>query len=272
MSGKTEKGLEEVPSKIGIFDKLSVFIEALTQMRGTFQKYSDSDWKVISSKFGVDYTDSFEEFLLALMRTSVSKDCQFEVRDIIEPQEEEFLQKNAVDKLKSELTEKCEKISLLEKENENAKSQLKSELEKTYLKMTKLENDLVRAQSEYQSCRSSIETQLAKQKTTANADLLTSLLPVFDDLQTSMRKENRESTSFVTNMELVVGNLFNALSKKGFSIISVGDDFDISTCEAIAAVAGNADGKIAQVVQNGYVLNNIVLRHAKVIVYSKENE
>jgi len=193
--------------------------------------------------YSINRTDSFEEFLFALLKLPGSKDQQFEVRDIIENPEEQPSQEAVTERLKSELEEKCERI-------------------------VKLEMDVQRAQNEYQNCRNSVQTELAKQKMIANAELLKSLMPVFDEMQTAL--ESKRSENFSNSIELVVGNLFKVLGKNGFSRIDVGSDFDVSTCEAIADVVGGEDGKIAQVVQNGYILNGVILRHAKVTVYVKK--
>ena len=217
----------------------------MARLKEAFQHYSDSDWKSYSYDCGIDKTDSFEEFVLDILKSSRFNQEIEICEDLKEDSEEESPESDALSELKSELKEKSEII-------------------------VKLEEGIKKAQYEYQICRNSMEKELSRQRLTANTDLLRSLIPVFDDIQITF--ENKASDSFADGMEIVINRLFRVLGKNGFFGIELSDYFDISTCEAIGEIPGEEEGKIAQVIQRGYVLNEIILRPAKVVVYRKEEK
>ena len=71
-------------------------------------------------------------------------------------------------------------------------------------------------------------------------------------------------------MELIYNKLVKYLSDNGVKAIeSTGNDFDADLHEAIAtlpAPAPELKGKVVDTVQKGYMINDKVLRHAKVAV------
>jgi molecular chaperone GrpE len=217
----------------------------LDLIKNSFHNFSDPDWESIKCDHGIERTDSFEEFLLSLSKELCSEDTPPEVKDDAGPPEEPPPWESIAEEQRLKLDEK-ERIIL------------------------GLEEEVEKAHWEYQNCRDSIKTELEKQKGTANKDLLRSLLSVFDDMQTAL--ENKESKNFADSMELVIKKFFTELGRNGFSKMEIGSDLDVSKCEAIAEVPGGEDGKIAKIVQNGYTLNGVVLRYAKVTVYTGEKE
>ena len=70
--------------------------------------------------------------------------------------------------------------------------------------------------------------------------------------------------------ELIYKKLLSTLEGMGVKKIEVdGKDFDVDFHEAVAMVPGMGDdkkGKIIDCVQTGYILNDKVIRHAKVAV------
>ena len=102
--------------------------------------------------------------------------------------------------------------------------------------------------------------------------LMTALLPVLDDLE---RAEQNIATATDTEalrqgLELIFDKLRKTLTEQGLKKIdTVGRDFDTDFHEAIALVPATSDeqkGKIIDCVQEGYCLNEKVIRHARVAV------
>ena len=68
---------------------------------------------------------------------------------------------------------------------------------------------------------------------------------------------------------LIFSKFRNVLSQKGLKAMdSIGEPFDVERHEAITEVPGPEDkvGKVIDVVQKGYLLNDKIVRFAKVVV------
>ncbi|MDG4951376.1 nucleotide exchange factor GrpE [Weeksellaceae bacterium KMM 9724] len=107
---------------------------------------------------------------------------------------------------------------------------------------------------------------------TANESLLGDLLPVLDDFERATFEISKaEDEGLLKGVELIHSKLVNILKNKGLEAIetSAGDDFDIDKHEAITQVPSPSDdlkGKIVDVVETGYMLNEKVIRYTKVVV------
>jgi molecular chaperone GrpE len=233
----------------------------LKRLKESFLLCSVDDWEWYGSNYNVERTASFEEFVSALSKSAKFKEELNEIRDIIE---------NDPPLNNSRDEEKAKEIESVVISLRSEIECLRSESEQKLEKIARLEKDVQRANEEYWDCRHSSDAKIEKQKIVANADFLKTLIPVFDEMLIAL--EHKESEKFASGVELVLHNLFKELNKNGFKRIEINrnDDFDSLTCEAIAEVEGRDDGKIAQVVQNGYVFKEDILRYAKVVVYSSE--
>ena len=101
---------------------------------------------------------------------------------------------------------------------------------------------------------------------------VSAILPVIDDMERAI--ENGENTDdpqvLREGMELIYHKLMKALESLGVKEIETKDaDFDTDLHEAVAMVPGMGDdkkGKVIDCLQTGYLLNDKVIRHAKVAV------
>jgi molecular chaperone GrpE len=100
---------------------------------------------------------------------------------------------------------------------------------------------------------------------TAARDTLSALLPVLDDFDRASKNE-----TFTEGVNLVYQKLFNICASKGLKVMDspAGADFDPDQHEAITEIpAGEAlAGKIVDTVEKGYLLNEKIIRYAKVVV------
>ncbi len=107
---------------------------------------------------------------------------------------------------------------------------------------------------------------------TAGKDVMISLLDVIDD--TERAEKQLETASDVQalkeGMQLVFNKLKNTLQQKGLKAFdSIGEVFDVEKHEAITEIPApdkNMEGKVIDEVQKGYVLNDKLIRHAKVVI------
>ena len=102
--------------------------------------------------------------------------------------------------------------------------------------------------------------------------VLTSLLPVLDDLERAQENiiKAEDVNSLKEGVELIVSKLVKALEQHGLKkMVTEHAEFDTDFHEAIALVPMGEDdkkNKIIDCVQSGYLLNEKVIRHAKVVV------
>ncbi|MEP6646090.1 MAG: nucleotide exchange factor GrpE [Saprospiraceae bacterium] len=105
----------------------------------------------------------------------------------------------------------------------------------------------------------------------ASKELIVSLLPVLGDFERAM-KYSEESTDdhFKEGVRLVYNRLFNILQSSGLKEMESQDQtFDAEFHEAITEIPApdeSMKGKILDVIEKGYLLNDKIIRHAKVVV------
>ena len=102
--------------------------------------------------------------------------------------------------------------------------------------------------------------------------VLTALLPVLDDFQRAQQNvaAATDVTALREGVDLIFTKLMRTLADQGLKAIeAVGQTFDTDFHEAIAMIPAADDeqkGRVVDCVQTGYMLNDKVLRHAKVAV------
>ena len=107
---------------------------------------------------------------------------------------------------------------------------------------------------------------------TASQELMTALLPIADDMDralTEMKKS--EDAENLQGFELIYSKFNDILKAKGLTLIDVkiGDKFDSENHEAITQIKAPSKkmvGKIIDVVENGYLIGDKILRYPKVVV------
>ena len=106
----------------------------------------------------------------------------------------------------------------------------------------------------------------------ASKDVLVNLLPVLDDFDRAKKSADDPNTDerFSEGVALVYARLYNVLQAQGLKIMeSTGQPFDPEWHEAITEIpapAPDMKGKIIDTVEKGYLLNDKIIRHAKVVV------
>ena len=181
---------------------------------------------------------------------------------------------------KDEMTEKksAENIEAQEnanaanpENNENEESE-ESELEKAQKKIEELNDKYLRQIAEFDNYRKRVMKEKADMIKYSGEKVITTLLPILDDMERAI--QNMEKTEDVASVkegvQLILDKFMKLLKQEGLSRIETeGKDFDTDFHEAIAMVPGQPEemkGKIIDCVTPGYMLNDKVIRHAKVAV------
>lgn len=107
---------------------------------------------------------------------------------------------------------------------------------------------------------------------TANQDVIKSLLPVLDDFDRALLEMSKhDETELSKGVKLIKNKFQSTLEQKGLSVISIdkGDVFNADDHEAVTQIpAPNEDlkGKIIDVIEKGYKLGEKVIRFPKVVI------
>ena len=122
--------------------------------------------------------------------------------------------------------------------------------------------------AEFENFRKRTAKEKLELYSTANKDLITSLLPILDNFERSIKANNYNDED---GPVLIYKQLKSELEKKGLKEIDTekGSDFDLDFHEAITKIPTENDeekGKIVDVIEKGYLLSNKVIRYTKVVV------
>ena len=103
----------------------------------------------------------------------------------------------------------------------------------------------------------------------AGEKVLKGILPIVDDFERALAATS-DAESMRQGMELIYNKLVKFLADNGVKAMdSTGANFNADLHEAIASIPAPSDdlkGKVIDTTQKGYMINDKVLRHAKVAV------
>ena len=106
----------------------------------------------------------------------------------------------------------------------------------------------------------------------ASQDIIVAMLPVLDDFERALKHLDETAGEEKKNegVSLIYSKIKSVLEHKGLKKIeSLGNEFDTDFHEAIAQIPADNDHPANTVVDEaecGYMLNDKVVRHAKVVV------
>ncbi|GIU69475.1 MAG: nucleotide exchange factor GrpE [Candidatus Woesearchaeota archaeon] len=136
-------------------------------------------------------------------------------------------------------------------------------------------NTLKRLQAEFENYKKRQEKENVQLIKNANAGLVKSLLPVLDSFELAIKNSNgnnEEIIKFKKGLEMIYAQFFSILKEQGLHVIETkGQKFDPYKHEVLLVKESEEeDDLILEEFQKGYMFNDIVLRHSKVMI-SKNN-
>ncbi len=137
--------------------------------------------------------------------------------------------------------------------------------------VTELKDKYIRLYAEFDNFKRRTSKERSDLFKTANKEVLVSLLPVLDDLERANKsfKDVKEIEPIKEGINLIMSKFKNIVAQQGITEIrSIGEKFDTDLHEAITNIPApdNMKGKIIDEMEKGYLLNDKVIRFAKVIV------
>lgn len=165
-----------------------------------------------------------------------------------------------------ESTESCDNTDKSEQEEEQETAKVTAEEE-----IAKLKDQLLRTIAEFDNYKKRTLKEKTELILNGGEKTITAILPILDDFERALSDNNTDDPKAIKEgMELIFKKFVKTLEGMGVKKIETEDkDFDVDFHEAIAMVPGMADdkkGKVIDCVQTGYMLNDKVIRHAKVAV------
>ena len=166
-----------------------------------------------------------------------------------------------------EATEETEKKELTPEE------QMQQQLIACEEKIAAQQDQILRQAAEFDNYRKRTLKEKAELIKNGGEKTISAILPIIDDLERAlqnMKSDNEEICALKDGVELIYNKFLKTLQQEGLNKIETQEaDFNTDFHEAIALVPAPTDelkGKILDCVQTGYMLNDKVIRHAKVAV------
>ena len=189
-------------------------------------------------------------------------------------------EKDIKDTENSEKTENAENVEATEatqteetpQEAPETEEEEKDPLEKALEENADLKDKWLRSVAEFENYRKRTLKERAELILNGGEKVITAILPVLDDMERAIANGSKTEDPQVLRegMELIYQKFIKTLEAQGVSKIETKEaDFDTDLHEAVAMVPGMGDdkkGKVIDCLQEGYKLNDKVIRHAKVAV------
>jgi len=136
---------------------------------------------------------------------------------------------------------------------------------------------LLRLQAEFDNTRKRLEKEKQEFAKFANEGIILELLNVLDDLErtVALEESSKDVAVFLKGVEMILAKLYEMLKEYGVKPIEAqGKVFDPHLHEALMQVENNdlPEHTVVEELQKGYVLNDRVIRTAKVKVSKKDGK
>lgn len=170
------------------------------------------------------------------------------------------------------LSRKDKKAKAQIKELEAAVAEKDAKIAESEAALAKEKDDYLRLMAEFENYRRRSAAERLELITTASEKIILEILPVIDDCERALKAlgESTDSAAAKEGTELIYNKLMAVLKSKGLTMIeAAGKPFDTEFMEAVAQFPAQEEsqkGCVFDVVQNGYMLGEKVIRYAKVVV------
>jgi len=136
-----------------------------------------------------------------------------------------------------------------------------------------LENLLKKALADYQNLEKNIDKRISLKDFQMRKYLVEKFLPILDGIYMSEQVADKmdipdETEAWFDGVENILDEVEDIFEEIGVKEIEVkkGDDFDPNVHEAITTVKKGTDGKIYDILQPGFEMDNEIIRPTRVIV------
>lgn len=172
---------------------------------------------------------------------------------------EKKAEKEEKEEIKTEEAKKTEKV---EKKEEKSDAEKLVEMNDKYLRLA----------AEYDNYRRRTLKEKMELTKSAGEDILVNILPVMDDFERGLNHmdEAKDLEAVKEGVKLIYNKFKEFLKQRGVKEIEAKEkDFDTDLHEAITKIPAPTEelkGKVVDVVEKGYYLNEKVIRFSKVVI------
>jgi len=151
---------------------------------------------------------------------------------------------------------------------DNLKSKIKSYEEK----INELADKYLRLSAEFDNYRKRTLKEKIDLTKSAGEEILKNILPVMDDFERGLQTIDsaNELTAVKQGINLIYVKFKDFLNQNGIKEIDAKEkEFDIDYHEAVTKIPAEREdlkGKVVEVIEKGYILNDKVIRYSKVVV------
>jgi molecular chaperone GrpE len=181
--------------------------------------------------------------------------------------------KEKSEKMTAPKNSKPDEKSKNKKKEKNSETEiLKSRIAELEDALGQKEDQLLRAQAEFDNYRKRTLKEKMELTKSAGESIFLNIIPVIDDFERALAAmgKDAENNAIVEGLQLIYKRFTGFLSQNGISEIkAIEEDFDTDLHEAVTKIPApkkELKGKVVDVIQKGYKLNDKVIRYAKVVI------
>ncbi len=169
-------------------------------------------------------------------------------------------------------SDKKEKEKKKNNKKEKKKDSKETKIQELGEQVEKLNDRYLRLQAEFDNYRKRTIRERADLLKSAGEDVLRDMLPVLDDMDRAMEtiEQAEDIEAIKAGMKLIDQKFADFIKQKGvFEIEAIHQEFDTDVHEAVTKIPAPKEelkGKVVDVIQKGYKLNDKVIRFAKVVI------
>lgn len=164
-------------------------------------------------------------------------------------------------------------VNEFENQEQNGQDTVNSELATCKAQLEEVKNRLMRATADFENFKKRLEKERAQWAYTAQASVLTDLLPIVNDFERALTESQKQATvpelkAWLAGFELIRKALYKLLHKYEVEEIADFSVFNPELHEALMRVdsADHKSGEVVAVLEKGFTFRGQVLSPAKVSV------
>ncbi len=168
--------------------------------------------------------------------------------------------------------DKSEKSKSTSKSKNKKADNKASKIEEMGTKLAELNDKHLRLQAEFDNYRKRTLNEKIEMMKSAGEDILSALLPVMDNFERAITasKDAKDVEAVKEGIQLIYNSFKEYLNKKGVKEIeAMHQAFNTDFHEALTKIPAPEEdlkGKVVDVIEKGYILNEKVIRYSKVVV------
>lgn len=152
------------------------------------------------------------------------------------------------------------------------KDDIDEDIQKLETEVAELKDGWRRTQADFENFRNRTQREKADLIKCSNEELISDILPILDNFEIALKHKPKdlEGNEYIQGLEYVKVQMQQVLEKYGLSKIEIktGDEFDHNLAEAVEQIESKEykSGKIVEILQNGYKIDQKIIRPARVKV------